>query len=113
MKSVERLGCRGVFISGAIPCESGEWARASNGSRMCTMKRTLQLAAIFLVVSSFSLAQIHGIGASATSVGPHNMTPGIPASVTSLGPQGFGNGGAHFGQHFGPGVNTTVVVGSG
>jgi len=77
------------------------------------MKRTLQLAAIVLVGSSFSLAQIHGIGASATSITPHNPTPGIPASVTSLGPRGFGDGGAHFGQHFGPGVNTTVVVGSG
>jgi hypothetical protein len=84
------------------------------------MKRTVQLAAIVVVASSFSLAQARGIPASVTSFSGHNPTPGIGASVTSVGPRGFGGGvgfgqhfGQHFGGHFGGGFGGGVVFGGG
>jgi hypothetical protein len=55
------------------------------------MRRALILASVFAATTAF--AQVHGVPASATSVGSTpggRLVPnGVPASVTSLGPQGF------------------------
>lgn len=58
---------------------------------------TILVGAVALIVSPL-FAQIHGVPASATSLGPNGFTGGsgfigIPAGATSLGPNGFtGNG---------------------
>ena len=60
----------------------------------------LMVSAIVLFISPLS-AQIHGVPASATSLGPNGFTggnsfAGIPAGATSLGPAGFADNRAFF-----------------
>src|SRR5438105_10958754 len=62
-----------------------------------TLKTRATSLALFLsgiLLAGSAMAQIHGVPASATSLGPggftgRNFSPGIPAGATSLGPNGF------------------------
>jgi len=68
-----------------------------------SMKRGLAFALLTLATSVVVSAQIHGVPASVTSMGPgRGPTPGVRASVTSLGPRGFN--GTFSNGHFGSGM---------